>query len=197
MRKAGSPWTEVRLRQAVNYAINREDLIRYATKGNGVIIPTLIPALGFGFDPTLAPYPFAPDQARHLLREAGYPEGLALTLIAPPALEMQATVVSKMLEHAGFQVARQILAPDAYNRKVVLSHLEQPPAHQTWDIALASRGERSNFSPYLYHFLALDGILDWVIEQPELRQLYEQGLRTVDTEQQQALLHRMERHTRD
>jgi ABC-type transport system substrate-binding protein len=34
MRKAGSPWHDVRLRQAVNYAINREDLIRYATKGN-------------------------------------------------------------------------------------------------------------------------------------------------------------------
>src|SRR5215831_7187781 len=42
MRKAGSPWTDIRLRQAVNAAINREDLIRYATKGNGVIIPALV-----------------------------------------------------------------------------------------------------------------------------------------------------------
>jgi ABC-type transport system substrate-binding protein len=30
MRKAGSPWHDVRLRQAANYAINRDDLIRYA-----------------------------------------------------------------------------------------------------------------------------------------------------------------------
>ncbi len=43
MRKAESPWRDVRLRQAVNVAINREDLIRYATKGNGVIIPALLP----------------------------------------------------------------------------------------------------------------------------------------------------------
>jgi peptide/nickel transport system substrate-binding protein len=43
MRKAGSPWHDIQLRQAVNYAINREDLIRYATKGNGVIIPALVP----------------------------------------------------------------------------------------------------------------------------------------------------------
>src|SRR5689334_22698100 len=42
MRKTGSPWHDVRLRQAVNYAINREDLIHYATKGNGEIIPALI-----------------------------------------------------------------------------------------------------------------------------------------------------------
>ena len=35
MRKADSPWRDVRLRQAANLAINREDLIRYATKGRG------------------------------------------------------------------------------------------------------------------------------------------------------------------
>ena len=49
-------------RQAVNYAINREDLIRYATKGNGVIIPALMPKRAFGYDPDLAPYPF--DRAK-------------------------------------------------------------------------------------------------------------------------------------
>jgi Bacterial extracellular solute-binding proteins, family 5 Middle len=53
MRKAGSLWHDVRLRQAVNYAINREDLIRYATKGNGEIIPALIPIRGYGYDPDL------------------------------------------------------------------------------------------------------------------------------------------------
>ena len=39
MRKAGGPWRDIRLRQAVNMAINREDLIQYAAKGNGVIVP--------------------------------------------------------------------------------------------------------------------------------------------------------------
>jgi ABC-type transport system substrate-binding protein len=48
MRKTGSPWQDVRLRQAVNYAINREDLIRYAARGNGVIIPALVPPQGVG-----------------------------------------------------------------------------------------------------------------------------------------------------
>ena len=41
VRKAASPWRDVRLRQAANLAINRDDLIRYAAKGNGVIIPAL------------------------------------------------------------------------------------------------------------------------------------------------------------
>ncbi len=117
MRKTRSPWREVRLRQAVNVAINRADFIRYATKGNGVIIPALVPAEGFGRDPNLAPYPFDPDKARSLLREAGYSDGLMLTLIASNELKVQATVVSKMLEQAGFMVDRQILDPGAFNQK--------------------------------------------------------------------------------
>ena len=198
MRKAESLWTDIRLRQAANLAINREDLIRYAAKGNGVIIPALVPAPGLGYDAALPPYPFDHDAARRLLREAGYPDGVALTLIAPTTLEIQATVVSKMLEQVGFQVRREILSPDAFNRQTVLSHLEQPPEHQSWDIAITGRGDRVNFPIYIfYHNYAIDGPFDWISEQPELRQLYDQAVRTVDAERQQALTRQMERHTRD
>jgi len=198
MRKTGSPWWDVRLRQAVNVAINREDLIRYATKGNGVIIPALVPVHGFGYDPDLAPYPFNPAQARHLLQEAGYPNGLSITLIAPRDLEVQATVVSKMLELAGFIVELQMLDAVTFNQKTDLSHLDQPPEQQPWDIALTSWPDMLNFSVFeVYHVFALDGSHDWVLEQPELRQLRDQVLGTVDRAQQQALIRQMERHTRD
>jgi len=198
MRKAASPWRDVRLRQAVNVAINREDFIRYATKGNGVILPVLVPLQGFGYDPDLVPYPFDPTKAQQLLREAGYPDGLALVLIAPEDLATQATVVGKMLEQVGLTVDLQILDQVAYNQKVVLSALDQPPEQQPWDIALASWQDVMNF-PVLqvYHHFALDGPYDWVIEQPELRQLYEEALRTANREQQQGLIRQMERHTRD
>jgi peptide/nickel transport system substrate-binding protein len=196
MRKRGSPWQDVRLRQAVNYAINREDLMRYAAKGNGVIIPALIAAQGFGYDPALAPYPFDPDQTRHLLREAGYRNGLSVLLIATRDLEVQARVVSKMLEHVGFQTELQLLDA-AYNRQTLLSHLEQPPEQQTWDIALTTRLDSTNFPVFnVYHWFALDGPYDWLLEPPELRQLSEQVLRTVDQERQRALIRQMARHTR-
>ena len=42
MRKANSLWRDVRLRRAVNLAINRDELI-LDVKGNGVIIPALVP----------------------------------------------------------------------------------------------------------------------------------------------------------
>jgi peptide/nickel transport system substrate-binding protein len=198
MRKAESPWQDIRLRQAVNFAINRADLIQYATKGNGVIIPALAPRQDFGHDPTLAPYLFDSVKARDLLREAGYPEGLSLTLIAPEELEIQATVVSKMLEQVGLRVALQVFDPMTYNRKTLLSHLDQPPEHQPWDIALFAQSDTMYFPVFeFYHFFALDGQFAWLSEQPELRRLNEQVLHTVNREQQQEFIRQMERHTRD
>jgi peptide/nickel transport system substrate-binding protein len=198
MLKTGSPWRDVRVRQAANLAINREDLIRYATKGNGVIVPALLSVNTFGYDPDLAPYAFDPVKASALLREAGYPDGLALTLIAPSALEVQATVVGKMLEQVGFTVERQMLDPDVYNQKTRLPALDRPAEQQVWDIALTLWNDPVNFPAIQpYHVFALGGWSDWVIEAPELQQLYAQVLRTVDWEQQQALIRQMERHTHD
>ena len=200
VHRAGGLWRDVRLRQAANLAINREDLIRYAAKGNGVLIPALLPAQSFGYDPDLSPYPFEPAKARALLREAGYPDGLAITLLAPEDLEVQATVVSKMLEHGGFTVTLEILAPTAFNQKIVLSDLDQPPAHQPWDIALTSYHDHGDFAGpfFLYHRFAFDGRAAWVVEAPELRRLfYEEVLGTVDREHQQQAIRQMERHTRD
>jgi len=198
MRKTASPWREIRLRRAVNFAINRSDLTRYAAQGNGVITPALVPVQGFGYDPDLAARPFDPARARNLLREAGYPDGLSVTLIAPDGLEPQATVVSKMLEQVGLKVERHILDGVAFNRKTFLGRLDQPAEQQKWDIALVSFPETLNFPVFLlYHWMALDGPADWVMEEPELRQLYEQVLATVDRDKQQRLIRQMERHTAD
>jgi len=198
IRKTGSPWRDIRVRQAVNVAINRDDLIHYAAKGNGVIVPALLPPTSFGYNPDLQPYAFDPGKARALLREAGYPDGLAVTLIAPPHLEVQATVVGKMLEQVGLTVHLAVLDGKAFLQKTELEQLDRPAEEQTWDIALVSPNDLLNFPVYYpYHQLALDGPMDWVDEEPELRQLYEQVLRTVDRDQQQAGLRQMERHTHE
>ena len=152
----------------------------------------------FGYDPALAPYAFNPGKARHLLREAGYPDGLALSLIAPEELEVQATVVSKMLEQAGFRVDLQLLDADTYNRQTHFAALDQPPERQPWDIALIDHPDLFNFSALEPYGTSMrGGIFNWGSEQPELRQLYEQVLGTVDRKRQHGLLRQMERHTHD
>ncbi|PQV64665.1 peptide/nickel transport system substrate-binding protein [Abditibacterium utsteinense] len=65
------PFNDVRVRRAMNYAINRDRIVSFltgrATKARGALPPG-IP----GFNPQLQQYAFDPKKARQLLREAGY-----------------------------------------------------------------------------------------------------------------------------
>jgi len=163
-----------------------------------VIIPALLPERAFGYDPDLAPYPFDPGKAQQLLREAGYPPGRPLILIATEDLEVQATVVSKMLEQVGLMVELQMLDAATYTAKTNLGRLDQPPEQQSWDIALRSNVDTTGATAlWLYSVIALDGANDWVGEAPELRHLYEQVASAVDVEQHQQSIRQMERHTHD
>jgi ABC-type transport system substrate-binding protein len=72
------PCHDRRVRQALNYAINKElmrDKLYGGTevmqvKGWWVVTPSTI-----GYSPELDPYPFDPVKARQLLADAGYPDG--------------------------------------------------------------------------------------------------------------------------
>jgi ABC-type transport system substrate-binding protein len=48
-----------------------------------------------------------------------------------------------------------------------------------------------------YYEVALEGPYDWIGEEPALRRLYEQVLRTLDRDHQQRLIRQMERHTHE
>ena len=170
MLKTGSPWRDVRLRQAVNVAINRDDLIRYATKGNGVIVPALLAVNAFGYNPDLAPYAFDPVKARALLREAGYPDGLAVTLLAPRRWKSRPPWSGRCWSRSASPWNAKSSTPVVYNQKTRLPDLDQPAEQQAWDIALTSFNDMVDF-PALepYHLFALGGPRDWVLEEPELR----------------------------
>jgi ABC-type transport system substrate-binding protein len=131
------------------------------------------------------------------MREAGYPEGLAITLIAHEDLLIQATVVGKMLEQVGFTINLRILDPVPYSQKIHLLSQDQPPEQQSWDIALFSWNDWGYFPALsLYADFTFDGgSYDWVHEEPELRHLYKQVMSTVDREHQQELVRQMERYT--
>ena len=73
------PLQDVRVRQALNYAVNKEAYIE-AFFG-GYAQPASQPTIAgvFGYNESLAPYPYDPDRARALLAEAGYPDGFTFT----------------------------------------------------------------------------------------------------------------------
>mgnify|MGYP000639358906 CR=1 FL=1 len=73
------PFDDVRVRQAINYAINKEALCKVAFAGYAVPSATIYPAEIPGAL-KLGPWPYDPKKARELLKEAGYPNGFKTTL---------------------------------------------------------------------------------------------------------------------
>jgi peptide/nickel transport system substrate-binding protein len=72
-----SPLQDRRVRQALNYAVDKQALIA-AFVGNAAAPASQFSHAGaFGFDPDLAPYPYDPDRARALLADAGHAAGFA------------------------------------------------------------------------------------------------------------------------
>ncbi len=73
------PFADKRVRQAANYAINKEALVNDVLEGTAEVAagPTP-PAFAWAYNEALEPYPYDPDKARALLAEAGA-EGAELT----------------------------------------------------------------------------------------------------------------------
>jgi peptide/nickel transport system substrate-binding protein len=71
---AKSPWHDVRVRQAANFALDRETINQALTLGYSHVTGSIMPDI---FDFYWAPPPpiYDPVKARHLLTEAGYPNG--------------------------------------------------------------------------------------------------------------------------
>jgi ABC-type transport system substrate-binding protein len=70
MNSQMAPFTDLRVRQAFNYAIDKHKLIALLN-GRGVVARGVMPPTLPGFDPDLKGYPYDPDRARQLLAEAG------------------------------------------------------------------------------------------------------------------------------
>ncbi|MDR0399911.1 MAG: ABC transporter substrate-binding protein [Treponema sp.] len=79
------PLDDLRVRRALNYAVDPRALIDAAFFGRGEVSGSpLIPGLSRYYNSALAnPYPHDPERARALLREAGYGEGFPLEITVP------------------------------------------------------------------------------------------------------------------
>lgn len=75
-----SPLSKLKVRQALNYAVDKQGIIKgvlngQATEVAGALVPSITPA-----DKTLKPYPYDPAMAKKLLAEAGYPNGIKVDM---------------------------------------------------------------------------------------------------------------------
>ncbi|MFW6338717.1 MAG: ABC transporter substrate-binding protein [Alkalispirochaetaceae bacterium] len=67
------PFTDVRMRRAANYAINKEALVENVLSGTATVADSPIPpAFDWAYNEELDPYPYDPARAQELIQEAGY-----------------------------------------------------------------------------------------------------------------------------
>jgi peptide/nickel transport system substrate-binding protein len=118
------PLKDAAVRQALNYAIDKEAIIKSILQGNGSISQgQLIGKDGFGFHPGLKAYPYDPKKAKELLAAAGFPNGFEMTFHASqgryPKDKDVAEVVSAQLAQVG------VKAKIEYLENAVFSEMSQ------------------------------------------------------------------------
>lgn len=75
-----SPLKNQKVRQALNYAIDKQALIQGVLDGNATQIATIATPQYQFYDAAIAPYEYNPEKAKQLLAEAGYPDGFDIQL---------------------------------------------------------------------------------------------------------------------
>jgi len=79
MNTLQKPFDNPKVREAINYAINKDALVKVAFSGYAVPAEGVVPH-GVEYAAKLGPWPYNPAKARELLKEAGYPNGFESTL---------------------------------------------------------------------------------------------------------------------
>lgn len=119
--RSTEPFDDVRVRQAINYAVDRQALVQGVLFGRGEPTVQPFPEGHWAHNPDVAGrYPHDPERARQLLAEAGYGDGLSFEIINP-GLDLHTRVaeaVQAQLKDAGIDMrirtVETIQAPDVF-----------------------------------------------------------------------------------
>jgi len=86
INNAAEPFDDLRVRQAISHAVDRQTIIDGAVFGYGIPIGSFFSPGNAAYVDLTGVYPYDPARARALLAEAGYPDGFSTTLTLPPTV---------------------------------------------------------------------------------------------------------------
>lgn len=105
------PGRDVRVRQALNYALDVDEIIAQIKHGAARPLNGYLTRHHFGYNSETPRYPYDPDKARSLLAEAGYEDGLELTFDIPSVMPDEAPALAQMMveQYARVGIALEIV----------------------------------------------------------------------------------------
>ena len=96
-----SPFANKKVREAVEYAIDREALTEALTSGLGDPLYQMAPSTSSVYDPNFKGRQYDPEKAKQLLTETGYPDGFQTTIAALQGTERNPTAIQNYLAAVG------------------------------------------------------------------------------------------------
>ncbi|MDQ0198738.1 glutathione ABC transporter substrate-binding protein [Neobacillus ginsengisoli] len=110
------PFDDVRVRKAISHAIEREAIIKGVYNNVGTLANSAMSPKVFGYSKNVKPYNYDLNEAKKLLKEAGYEKGLKLTLLTSDRKERinMAEVIQSQLKGIGVDVKVQVMEYGAY-----------------------------------------------------------------------------------
>lgn len=103
-----APFDDVRVRQAMNYAIDMDAIVQSVLLGYGTTVAGPLLPHGFAVNPAIEPYGYDPDKAVELLTAAGYEDGFELVIDTTDELKDVVYAAASMLNDIGIEASVRI-----------------------------------------------------------------------------------------
>lgn len=171
------PLTNPLVRQALNHAVNREEIVEFLVGGSGRVVHSTCNLGMFGCDVDVTEYDYNPERARELLAEAGYPDGFEFELTAYRERPIMEAVAADLAE-VGVTASINYVALSALTQARSAGQLEAFQNawgfYATPDVGAISNYYVAGSNRNLHH-------------DPEVEAWFAAALETVDQEERAAL----------
>jgi peptide/nickel transport system substrate-binding protein len=179
-----SPWSDKRVRQAANYAIDRQALSDAETLGASRPAGNHVPRT-FEFALPLDPYPYDPARAKKLLAEAGFPNGFDAGELhqLPPYFSLGEAIVN-YFQAVGIRIRMRPMERAAYFALI--------QSKKAKGVCVCTSSLYGNAASRLSEVIPSDGA--WAYGgYPDIDALFKQQATETDKKKREALLHQIQR----
>src|SRR5919109_2243915 len=178
-----SPWHDLRVRLAANYAIDRQAISEAETLGASIPTGSIIPR-EFEFALPIEPYPYDPVKAKQLLAEAGYPHGFDAGDLAPgPPFFARGGMVANYLGAVGIKVKLRTMERAAFQAA--------QNAKQLRGLAMIGGSRYGNAATRIEESVVSTGTLAWG-GYPDIDELFREQDVETDRSKREAILYQIQ-----
>ena len=180
---AHKPLDNKLVRQAINYAIDKDAIINYVLEGKAQRLDGVVGPAAFGYNPSHKPYPYNPAKAKDLLAAAGFPNGFEIDFYSPSGNYTKDKEVAQAIvgQLAKVGIRARLLAPE-------WGVLNEIHTNGKCPICLRGRGTVLDPDNWLYDYFGTGGSKRSLYSNPEFDRLLQQQQQIFDPEQREPVL---------